>query len=91
MEHGTSWRRWAKRRSDADLGEIARRLTALRGAFGNPHLHAGIGLRRLSKAFFEFRISRDLGVVFALIKPNTLRLVICGNHDEVRAWIRESS
>jgi hypothetical protein len=91
VEQGTTWRRWAKRRSDAELAEITHRLPKLQENFGKPHLHAGLGLRRLSKSFFEFRISRDLRVVFAWIKPNTLRLAMCGNHDEVHAWIKENS
>ena len=70
---------------------MARRLAELQENFGKPHLHGGLGLRRLSKVFFEFRISRGLRVVFALIKPHTLRLVMCGNHDEVHSWIREDS
>jgi len=24
-------------------------------------------------------------------KPRTLRLTMCGNHDEVRAWLRENA
>jgi hypothetical protein len=91
IEQGTSWRRWAKHRNQAELEEIARRLLELQENFGRPHLHAGLGLRRLTKAFFEFRISRDVRVVLAWIKPNVLRLAMCGNHDEVHAWIKENS
>ncbi len=91
VEHGTSWNRWAKHHTDTELEEIARRLPALQDAFGKPHLHAGLGFRRLTKVFFEFRISRNLRLVFALIKPTTLRLAMCGNHDEVRAWIKENA
>jgi hypothetical protein len=44
----------------------------------------------MGKSFFEFRISRDLRVVFLFIRPNTFRLMMTGNHDEVRAWLKEN-
>ncbi len=91
VETGTGWKRWAKHRTDAELEAIAERLEQLQEDFGKPHQHARLGVRRLSQHFFEFRISRDLRVVFALIKPNTIRLAMCSNHDEVRNWIKENS
>ena len=90
IETGTGWKGWAKRRTDSELEEIARRLNELQENFGNPHRHTGLGIRRLTRMFFELRISRELRVVFALIKPRTLRLAMCGNHDEVRVWLREN-
>ena len=90
VELGASWKRWAKHRTDAELEEINSRLRELVAGFGKPHIHAGLGVRRLSDRIFEFRASRGLRVVFVFIKPRTLRLAMCGNHDEVQAWLKEN-
>jgi hypothetical protein len=90
VEIGPSWRRWAKSRSERELQEINERLKQLVDAFGKPHAHAGLGLRRLHKNLFEFRISRDIRVVFLFFRPNRLQLMMTGNHDEVRAWLKEN-
>jgi hypothetical protein len=90
VEIGTSWKRWAKRRTDAELEEINSRLRELVEGFSRPHIHAGLGIRRLSDRIFEFRGSRDLRVVFVFIKPRTIRLAMCGSHNDVREWLREN-
>jgi hypothetical protein len=90
VELGTSWKRWAKARSDDELEEIAARLRELKALFGKPHSHAGLGIRLLAPGIFEFRISLGIRVVFLFVKPNILRLVMTGNHDEVRAWLKEN-
>lgn len=90
VELGPSWKRWAKHRSDSELEEIGQRLAQLIEAFGKPHGHAGLGLRHLRDNAFEFRISRGIRVVFLFFKPNRLQLMMTGNHDEVRAWLREN-
>ncbi len=90
VELGASWKRWARRRTDPDLEEINQRLLALVDTFGKPHAHAGLGLRRLRDNAFEFRVSRGIRVVFLFFKPNRLQLMMTGNHDEVRAWLREN-
>jgi len=88
VELGSSWKGWAKHRSDFELEEINRRLVQLVASFGKPHAHAGLGLRRLRDNAFEFRISRDIRVVFLFFKPNRLQLMMTGNHDQVRAWLK---
>jgi hypothetical protein len=90
VEVGRSWQRWAKHRSDPELEEINQRLLQLVGTFGKPHAHAGLGLRRLRDHVFEFRISRGIRVVFVYFKPNRLQLMMTGNHDEVRTWLKEN-
>ena len=90
VELGASWKRWARRRTDPDLEEINQRLLALVDTFGKPHAHAGLGLRRLRDNAFEFRVSHGIRVVFLFFKPNRLQLMMTGNHDEVRAWLREN-
>src|SRR5882672_9644068 len=91
VDYGSSWHRWARHRTAAELKEIATRLLELQRTFGRPHVHAGLGLRRLTPRLFEFRISRDVRVVFAWIKPRTIQLAMCGNHDEVRAWLKHNA
>ena len=91
VELGPSWKRWAKHRSDIELEEINQRLKQLVGTFGKPHTHAGLGLRRLRENVFEFRISRGIRVIFLFFKPNRLQLMMTGNHDEVRAWLKENA
>ena len=90
VELGASWRRWAKHRNDSELEEINQRLSQLIETFGKPHGHAGLGLRRLRDDAFEFRISRGIRVVFLFFKPNRLQLMMTGNHEEVRAWLKEN-
>jgi len=73
------------------LEEINQRLKELVTSFGRPHGHAGLGLRRLRENVFEFRISRGIRVVFLFFKPNRLQLMMTGNHDEVRGWLKENA
>ena len=91
VEQGASWRRWVRHRSGSDLEQINSRLKEVCDGFGKPRLHAGLGLRRLGRGLFEFRISKAVRVVFLFIKPNTFRLAMTGNHDEVNAWLKENS
>jgi hypothetical protein len=91
VEFGRSWERWAKLRTEADLDEIGVCLKALQDGFGKPHLHSGLGLRRLTPRIFEFRVSRGLQVVFAFIKPRTFQLAMTGTHDHVRTWLKENA
>ncbi len=90
VEIGPSWQRWARRRTGAELREIEARLKDLQESVGKPHIHTGLGLRRLTPKFFEFRISKGTRVVFAFSKPRTFQLAMTGNHDEVRAWLKDN-
>jgi hypothetical protein len=90
VELGASWKRWAKRRTAADLEEINRRLLDLVTTFGAPHIHTGLGVRRLCDNAFEFRVSQSIRVVFLFLNPNRARLMMAGSHDDVRAWLREN-
>jgi hypothetical protein len=88
VELGPSWKRWARRRTKSELEEINQRLLSLVEAFGRPHAHAGLGVRRLHDNAFEFRLSRGIRVIFLFFKPNKLRLMMTGSHDEVSAWLK---
>lgn len=65
------------RAAQAQLGEV----------FGRPHLHAGLGIRRLGD-YFEFRAGLKIRVVFLMERGDAV-LTTAGNHDHVRRWVRE--
>jgi hypothetical protein len=55
-------------------------------AFGRPHLHSGLGLRPFGK-YFEFRAGLELRILF-LAEGGDLHLCFVGNHNQVRAFIK---
>lgn len=55
-------------------------------AYGQPHLHAGVGLRRI-RPFMECRCGLDLRLVFQREK-DALVFHLCGTHDEVGAFLK---
>ena len=58
--------------------------------WGHPHLHLGSGIRRLRRNLFECRCGRHIRFVF-VNETNTLVFDFAGNHDEVRAYLRNRS
>ncbi len=67
--------------------ELEMVLKRLSEAFGQPHAHSGLGVRRLQGNYFECRIGRDLRAVFKL-EGSTLTMAMLGNHDEVRKFVK---
>jgi mRNA-degrading endonuclease RelE of RelBE toxin-antitoxin system len=67
--------------------EVAEVVASLREAFGHPHRHSGLGIRRLGGAVFECRIGRDLRVVFEL-SGGCASLILVGTHNEVRRYLK---
>jgi len=66
---------------------VEQALANLSDAFGKPHLHGGLGIRRLKRNYFEFRVGRDTRVVFSLERSvATLRTV--GSHDDVQKYLK---
>ena len=58
-------------------------------AFGKPHVHAGLGIRRIGP-FYEFRAGLKLRALFRLREGEAF-LTTVGNHDDIRRWVRENS
>jgi hypothetical protein len=59
------------------------------GDWGNPHLHAGIGIRRLTKTVFECRVGLDDRLAFVFMAtPPELVFFFLGNHTQIRNLIR---
>jgi hypothetical protein len=63
------------------------RLQELIQKFGQPHLHAGLGIRRLRAGVFEFRASRDLRGLF-LWRRGEIRVERFGDHDAIQDYLR---
>jgi len=55
--------------------------------FGNPHLHAGIGIRKLAKDTYECRAGLHLRIIF-LRYGNTLIFRMVGNHNDVVKYLK---
>ena len=62
-------------------------LRRLEQVFGRPHLHAGLGIRPVSR-YLEMRAGLDLRVLF-FRDEGDLFLVCVGNHDEIRRYVKE--
>jgi mRNA-degrading endonuclease YafQ of YafQ-DinJ toxin-antitoxin module len=63
-------------------------ILALPGVVGDPHLHAGLGLRKLHRSgIWEARLGLGLRLVFTL-SNDCATLVCVGNHDEVHRYLR---
>ena len=56
-------------------------------AFGRPHAHSGLGIRKLGAKLFECRAGVSLRFVFQ-DRGSELFVFFCGNHDEVKALLR---
>jgi mRNA-degrading endonuclease YafQ of YafQ-DinJ toxin-antitoxin module len=66
--------------------EVLLAMQAAGSAFENPHLHSGIGLRRI-RPFIECRCGLDLRLVFQREKDG-LVFHLCGTHGEVQAFLK---
>jgi mRNA-degrading endonuclease RelE of RelBE toxin-antitoxin system len=67
------------------IGEV---ITAARDGFGAPHLHSGLGIRRLRGSLFECRVGLKLRLVF-YAEPGALSFTDIGTHDQIRKIIRK--
>jgi hypothetical protein len=55
--------------------------------FGRPHVHAGLGIRKLGEKLFECRAGLSLRFLFQ-DRATDLFVSFLGNHDEVKALLR---
>jgi hypothetical protein len=62
-------------------------LCELTEAFGRPHAHGGLGIRKLGDKLFECRASLALRFIFQ-DRPADLFVSFLGNHDEIKALLK---
>jgi len=67
--------------------EVFAELRRLPGAFGQPHIHAGLGIRQLRPGVYEARAGREIRVVFER-DGDLLVIKTVGDHGNVRRYLR---
>lgn len=75
--------------SAADSAAVDAALADLLNTFGRPHQHAGTSIRPLRPPVYELRLSLSLRIVFVR-NGDVLPVDFVGNHDEVRAYLRNA-
>jgi mRNA-degrading endonuclease RelE of RelBE toxin-antitoxin system len=56
-------------------------------AFGDPHRHSGLGLRKLARRSYEIRVHLQWRVVFLHDGKDLIAYDVM-SHDEVSVWLR---
>jgi hypothetical protein len=72
---------------ERERADVVLKLLELGQIFGQPHQHAGIGIRKLRADLFECRVGLALRVLFRA-SPDALIIRFIGTHDEVQKHLR---
>jgi plasmid maintenance system killer protein len=67
--------------------KAAQAIASVAAAFGDPHQHRGLGLRKLAGRSYEIRVDRQWRVVFIHDGKSLIAYDVM-NHDEVAFWLR---
>jgi mRNA-degrading endonuclease RelE of RelBE toxin-antitoxin system len=67
--------------------EVGEAIAGVQDAFGKPHRHAGLGVRKLARGYYEVRLGLGQRLVFE-DRGDALHFKIFGNHDEVRRFLK---
>jgi len=67
---------------------VSATLTRVLDGFGDPHAHACLSIRKLGNGLYECRTGLAWRLVF-LAQKGVLTFDFAGNHDEVRAYLRD--
>ena len=62
-------------------------LSELYEGFGKPHIHSGLGIRKLGGALFECRANRSLRFLFQN-RVADLYVFFLGTHDDIQTLLR---
>jgi hypothetical protein len=73
--------------SSAEREAVNEALNLLRESFGNPHVHSGLGIRRLRRDLFECRAGLELRILF-YAESGLLTAFDVVNHREVRNYLK---
>jgi hypothetical protein len=67
---------------------VGQAIDRVQNSIGQPHLHSGIGLRKLETDLYECRCGLKTRLVFKLSSDGTLYFRLMGNHDEVIKFLK---
>lgn len=67
--------------------EVGNVIAGVQEAFGKPHQHVGLGLRKLQHGHYEVRLGLGQRLVFE-DKGDALHFKLLGSHDEVRRFLK---
>lgn len=82
-----SFQRDVRGLADTHRETVFEAMLALPRAIGEPHRHAGLGIRKLhASGIWEARVGLGLRMVFTL-ESNQLTLVRIGSHEEIRRYL----
>jgi hypothetical protein len=67
--------------------DVLETLRKVQTAFGQPHVHSGLSIRKIAPDVFECRTDLKLRLVFSAEK-GILSFDFAGDHDEVQNYLR---
>ena len=67
---------------------IGQAISDVQEAFGNPHVHSGIGLRKLRPRLYEARTDLGQRLLFE-DRDECLFFFKLGNHNEIRKYLKD--
>jgi len=88
IELSQQFRAAVRRFPKARRRDIARAINAARDGFGSPHIHSGLGIRRLRQNYFECRVRLHVRLIFRA-DPGVLLFLTAGDHDHVRNFLKK--
>jgi len=71
----------------SERAECLLALCELTESFGQPHVHRGLGIRKLGEKLFECRANLALRFIFQ-DRRSDLFVSFLGNHDEIKALLK---
>ena len=71
----------------SERAECLLALCELTECFGQPHVHSGLGIRKLGEKLFECRANLALHFIFQ-DRPSDLFVSFLGNHDEIKTLLK---
>ena len=76
-------------RTKAERKIVGEAMNAFVAAWGQPHLHSGAGIPRLSRTVFECRMGLEQRLAFVFTAtPPELVFFFLGNHNEIQRLLR---
>jgi mRNA-degrading endonuclease RelE of RelBE toxin-antitoxin system len=87
IELDDDFRLKVKALSKEDRSIIGSTISDIQEAFGNPHVHSGIGVRKLRPRLYEARTDLGQRLLFE-DREECLFFFKLGNHDEIRKYLK---